>query len=836
MEVQAIAGRATKWFERGFDQIIPVAPPGADIHPNSTIAPDNVGKVPAFPNESGFWSGRTPQYRENNKIGWTNHKTSAGDCEYWDSHGCSVGLRADYYPAIDIDIEDSEISNVVLNQAMKYFECNPPCRTGKAPKRLLMFKTQKPFRKKRLDFMDPQGFHWAVEILGMGNQYVIDGIHPKTMTPYHFNREPKSPAELVEVTEDQIIQFLKHLKIILEDLLECEVFTKDVSKDCKIPVERLVANDLDKLEEAIYALPNNDKVASTRDEYFLVCAALYNATPHDREVGKRLWLSWSEKYEDGHNDPGMAEAMFDSLETSTESQYRVGAEFLYRLSSQHGDFNYGAVVFDDASHLVVEPPVPFEAFSHQLLSAQAACGLEHKSVFIPEEGVWAFRKGMVWQPDPSGPKYNAQMHHHLNVFLQHKVREANELGNREDAEAIISKLSGQTCITAVYKLLTVQNPHLYRPLHLFDANPDILNTPDGVYCLKTGQKLEVNFEEEDHLCLKETKCSPDFEMPTPHWDQFLKMITRLVVPLDEGIEACPHGDQEIIEFLHRFLGYGLTGHTKEHQFAFFYGTGGNGKTTLLEVIRTLYGTYVTKVNSEVFTRAPKDNHPTAMTSFHGARFVYCSEFDEDDAFDSARIKELTGGDSITTRKMHQNYYTFLPTHTLAIASNWRPRLDTIDDAIKRRILLVPFDLKLEDHEKDSNLKDKLLMELPGILAWLIKGAMKWYQSGLTTSKRIESGTAKYFEESDVIQQFIDERCEVDTQTFSEELKVTKKALADAWRNYATSTGEYKGSKKPMPGRNTFNSKIESRGFPSRRCASNGAQMFIGIQLKNEEEL
>ena len=829
METIAAVGRATKWFQRGFDKIIPIAPPGSKLYPNSKIAQDNVGKVPTFPSEnSDYWGGMSPQSKPGNHVKWNDHKTSLRDCEFWDSKKSGVGLRSDYFPAIDIDIEAKEISAMVLDKTYEFFECKPPCRTGKPPKRLLMFRTEKPFGKKRLDFMDEHGEHYAVEILGQGNQYVIDGIHPRGM-PYTFDWEPQSPEVLKELTEDEAVAYLKFISELLE-LLGCEVLTKDVSKTDVTPTERLIANDLDMFLKALMMLPNNDKVAPTRDKYFKVCAAVYNATAADRDKGKEGWLSFSDRWNDPvrRNDPEYADAMFDSCATS--GNRRVGAEFIYRLAREHGNFNYGEVVFSDASDLVVEPEVPFEPFSHQELVIDMANQLAKRAVFIPELGVWAFRDQMIWQPDPSGEKYNSLMYRWILEYFQERIRqlEGMQLNNEAKAE-IRGMLSRQSHMMACFNVLTKSHPELHRALHLFDANPDILNTPDGVFCLKTGQMLEVDFNRDDHLCLKQTLCSPDFSMPTPHWDRFLKMITRVINPQDEGIQPMPDGDPEIIEFLQVFGGYALTGHTSDNKFAFLYGTGGNGKSTLLEVMRALFGLYATKVNSEVFTRAKKDNHPTAMTAFHGARFAYCSEFDEDDSFDSARIKELTGGDSITARRMHKDYYTFLPTHTLAIASNWRPRLDTVDDAIKRRVMLVPFDLKLEDHEKDPTLKSKLAQEYPGILAWFIRGAVKWYQSGLPTTLRIQIGTKKYFDESDVIQQFLDERCIV--RVNDPNLIVLKKDLFAAWDNY--SRNEYRG--KFRLGKTTFLSRIESRGFVNVRVGHESQRGFSGIHLKGEDE-
>lgn len=813
---------AIQWFKRGFTDIISVMPLHGTPLPGSILTLDSRGKVPAFPVGNNQWVGKSP------KSSWTTHDTDDEDCAFWDRNKANIGLRSNYFPGLDIDVKNEQLALMIEDHAREFFQrdgVHIPRRIGLAPKRLLMFRCKEPFRKKTLSFIDPKKEEHLVEFLGQNNQYVIAGNHPKTEAPYYFDVEPDSPNSLIEIDEDMVVAYYEDLIELLE-LYGCVVAGRQavIKNAVGPPREGIVSSNLDELEAVLHALPNNNEVAGTRRDYFLVCCMIYNATVVDRDRGKRMWLSWSAKYTDGYNDPEKAEIMFDSLETSTN--VLVGAMDIYKLALQYSDYNFGEIMFGGDNALPEQDLAPldhagFPEYSQQRMMFDFEYELNRNNiaVFVPQLGVWAFRKGMVWQPDVD-TKSNSMMKAEIKNFLLRQALSTSGRLAEEEAEEMRHRLSTYRMNNDCFKLLTETSVSRHRSLLDFDADHNILNTPTAVYHLRTGEKLSIDLNNEEHLCLKQTRCEPDFNMLTPTWKGFLNSITAKI-----------NGeiDQSMIDFLQVFLGYSLTGHVTEHKFLFLYGVGGNGKSTLLEVIRDVMGDYAGKVQSEIFLRKRKDNHPTSTTDFLGKRFVYCSEFDEDTTFDSGRIKELTGGDTISSRKMRQDYFNYLPTHTLLIASNWRPKMDTVDEAFRRRVLLCPFELRLAPEDKDIHLRHKLMAEYPGILAWLMEGARKWFEEGLPTCQRISQATVEYFDESDTVQNWIEDNCEVAEELDERdkpEWMTLSQDLFSNWRVWCRNANETEGS------RPKFNSRLQSKGFVRTRIGD--GYRFKGIRIKAQE--
>jgi putative DNA primase/helicase len=189
-----------------------------------------------------------------------------------------------------------------------------------------------------------------------------------------------------------------------------------------------------------------------------------------------------------------------------------------------------------------------------------------------------------------------------------------------------------------------------------------------------------------------------------------------------------------LAYLQRAVGYALTGLTQEHALFFAYGTGANGKSVLLSTAAGLLGDYHKTAPIETFTASNSDRHPTDLASLRGARLVTATETEEGRRWAEARIKQLTGGDTISARFMRQDFFEFAPSFKLFIAGNHKPSLRSVDEAIRRRFHLVPFAVTIPSEERDSDLAEKLKDEWPGILAWLIEGCLEWQTEGLRRPK------------------------------------------------------------------------------------------------------
>jgi putative DNA primase/helicase len=339
---------------------------------------------------------------------------------------------------------------------------------------------------------------------------------------------------------------------------------------------------------------------------------------------------------------------------------------------------------------------------------------------------------------------------------------------------------------------------------LWDSDPLLLNTPAGVVDLRTG---ECRGHRPDNYTTKITGCAPDASCPIPIWRSFLDRVTG--------------GDKALIDFLQRMAGYSLTGLTREHAVFFLYGSGGNGKTTYLNVLSSCAGDYHRAAPIETFTASANERHPTDLAGLCGARLVTAVETEEGRHWAESRIKALTGGDKIAARFMRQDFFEFTPAFKLIIAGNHKPGLRSVDEAIRRRFHLVPFTVTIPPTERDQALPERLQAEFPGILAWMIAGAREWQEHGLAPPEAVKAATDAYLEAEDALTTWIDESCERDPNNWE-----ASKTLFASWKLWADKSGEDAGTLK------RFVQNLETRGLPpERRKVGRGIR---GLHLRPQD--
>jgi putative DNA primase/helicase len=261
----------------------------------------------------------------------------------------------------------------------------------------------------------------------------------------------------------------------------------------------------------------------------------------------------------------------------------------------------------------------------------------------------------------------------------------------------------------------------------------------------------------------------DADAACPTWEAFLWRIMGGRPPLSADADAL-RGDeleaytaaqtraQTFCAFLQRVLGQCLTGDVSEQDLYIFYGTGANGKSTLLNTIMALLGTYAMKGTAELLMTPRNDRHPTERADLYGKRLVATIETQEAGRLNETFIKEATGGDPIRARRMREDFWEFLPTHTMLLATNHKPEIRGTDYAIWRRIKLIPFTVTMPDDEQDPALPEKLAKELPGILAWMVRGCLDWQTHGLRPPEEVLLATQAYKQEQDVFEAFLASEC------------------------------------------------------------------------------
>lgn len=332
----------------------------------------------------------------------------------------------------------------------------------------------------------------------------------------------------------------------------------------------------------------------------------------------------------------------------------------------------------------------------------------------------------------------------------------------------------------------------------WDADIWALNTPAGVVDLRTGA---LTSGAREAYMTKITRASPGGACPI--WIAFLHTATA--------------GDADLIGFLRRMAGYCLTGSTRDHALFFVYGTGGNGKGTFLNTLQWILGDYNRTAGMDVFTEKKHDSHPTELAALMGARMVTAQETEEGKRWAEARIKALTGGDPITARFMRQDDFTYDPQFKLVIAGNHKPGLRNVDEAIKRRMHLIPFTVEIPADKRDTRLSEKLRAEAGGILAWAIEGCLEWQQTGLQAPAAVIAATDEYLAQEDQFANWITESCELGAYAHA------AKSLYQSYKAWADRSGEFAIPQK------RWSAQMLTRGFEKVKAPA--GFMYRGIRVK-----
>ena len=317
-----------------------------------------------------------------------------------------------------------------------------------------------------------------------------------------------------------------------------------------------------------------------------------------------------------------------------------------------------------------------------------------------------------------------------------------------------------------------------------DADPWLLNVDNGAIDLRTGCLRD---HDRNDLCTKLAPVAYDPDASCPTWDAFLSRAMG--------------GNSELVAYLQSLIGYSLTGVVREHVLAFFFGAGANGKSTFLSTIHAMLGDYASPAPRQLLFRTKGGEHPTGIASLYGKRFVTCSEIEEGLAFDEALVKDLTGGDPIEARRMREDFWTFLPSHTLIMAGNHKPTVRGDDEGIWRRMRLVPWTVTIPEAERDPELPEKLKAELPGILAWAVRGCLGWQKAnGLKQPEAVREATTEYRKESDALGQFLALHVR-----FDPEGRCVRKELRERYEEWCKESGyEPLGAKR-------FTSRVKQDG-------------------------
>lgn len=355
---------------------------------------------------------------------------------------------------------------------------------------------------------------------------------------------------------------------------------------------------------------------------------------------------------------------------------------------------------------------------------------------------WYFYNGKFWELDQSG-EMKKLVDETLQQIKKEPIVTSGDI-DEEEAEKLKRRhlkysrgSNGKTNMLKESQHLRSINPHE------FDQDDYLFNVSNGYIDLKTG---DLHDHTPDKHFTKFSNVEYTDKIDCPMWLEFLNQIFD--------------GDQELIDYLQRAIGYSLSGSTVEQMMFILYGNGRNGKSVFLDVIKEIFGTYTLNIQPQtLMVKNMSGGANSDIARLQGARLVTTTEPNDGMRFDEGLVKQITGGDEITARFLYGDEFDFKPKLKLWMATNHKPIIRGTDDGIWRRMAIVPFKVQIPKHAIDKQLTQKLKRELKAILNWAVEGYQMWQHIGLAEPRTVAEQRDSYRKEMDPVELFIEECCE-----------------------------------------------------------------------------
>jgi putative DNA primase/helicase len=418
--------------------------------------------------------------------------------------------------------------------------------------------------------------------------------------------------------------------------------------------------------------------------------------------------------------------------------------------------------------------------------------------YCEEQNAWYVWNGRRWRRDKKG-KVTA----YAKETIRGRYAEAHQTKDENKRKQIVQHAVRSESVRAIRAMITLAQSEKEVAISFdqFDSDPWLLNVNNGVIDLRTGNLLP---HDPAQLITKLAPVEYNPNTACPLWISFLDRIMA--------------GNAALITFLKRAVGYCLSGNVREQCLFFLFGTGANGKSTFLELLRALLGDYAKQADFTTFLMKANDTVRNDIADLRGSRFVSAVEVEGGKRLAEALVKQVTGGDALKARFLYSEYFEFAPTFKIFLAANHKPEIHGTDYGIWRRIKLIPFTVTIPEKERDPELKEKLRAEMPGILKWAVEGCLEWQQFGLGEPKEVKVATEAYRVEMDLTAEFIKDCC-VENAT----AKVKLSDLYGKYLEWCKESGEDQLEPK------AFTRKLDTKGFSKKR-GTGGNYYWYGIGL------
>lgn len=397
------------------------------------------------------------------------------------------------------------------------------------------------------------------------------------------------------------------------------------------------------------------------------------------------------------------------------------------------------------------------------------------------------------------------------TWVRSEVRVRQEIHRMGAALVLAGKVKearGFTMTTRINDLMTELRsvPTVYVEASDFDNRPDLLSFRNGTVNLRSGELRPHNKADMLTYCL-DTEYGPDAQCP--RWEQFITEIFP--------------DNPDLIPYIQRLVGYGITGYTDEQCFAVFWGKGANGKSVLTDTLSSVFRAISKTTPFATFEEKPNGGIPNDIAALRGSRLVMASEGESGKPMSEAVLKRVTGKDMIAARFLRQEFFEFKPSFLLMLATNHKPKFRGQDEGLWRRVKMIPFTRYFAPHERDYSLDKKLEAEAKGIAAWAVRGAVQWFAEGLQDPESISMATKEYKETSDALAGFFPGTLIADD--------AARMDGSEAFNAYLDWCEAENLPAKERWTRRAFYGAMEERGITRTRTAKGMA--LVGIRLTNQ---
>jgi putative DNA primase/helicase len=499
------------------------------------------------------------------------------------------------------------------------------------------------------------------------------------------------------------------------------------------------------------------------------------------DVGRELWLTWSQTSE--KFDPADAARTWDSFRPQNVD-YRT----VFMEAQRRGWTNPKArLEREPAPRKDVSAAWPM---SEDVVALAFAAEHAERLRYDHKVGHWFVHEDGWWREDQTKIGFDR-----CRQMARQHAQTANKPATRT--------AMGKKVFAAGVEAFAQADQRLAVTPDCWNPDPWVAGVPGGVLDLRTGKVRPATPED---MITRRLACAPDDTVDCKLWNAFMRQFCE--------------GDDPTILMLEQWFGMCLTGDTSEQKILVLNGSGGNGKGVLLQTVSRILGAYAVEAAPDTFTATHNEKHSTYLAMLAGARLVTTAETEAGHRWAEARIKQMSGGDQITARFMRRDFFTYTPAFKVVISTNSPPVMNQIDDALRRRLFVVPCRFKPET--ADPELGEKLWSERAGILRRLVNACREWKANGLAISERVLTETAAYFDGQDTVQQWLDADCNIDPKRTSG--TATNLLLFRDWQRFAQDRGEDPRSDKWL------RSQLINRGFRPPEHTRHG-KLWHGLSLR-----